>query len=40
MRTWQDVLNRGAPADVAFLLEGTYPYVSGGVTSVISSATI
>ncbi len=29
------VLNKGARADVALLLEGTYPYVSGGVSSWI-----
>ena len=33
MRSWQDVIDRREPADVAFLLEGTYPYVSGGVSS-------
>ena len=33
MRNWNEVLDRREPGDVAFLLEGTYPYVSGGVSS-------
>ncbi len=33
MRNWQEVIDRREPADVVFLLEGTYPYVSGGVSS-------
>ncbi len=31
--SWQKVLNSGAPADIGLMLEGTYPFVSGGVSS-------
>jgi polysaccharide biosynthesis protein PelF len=30
---WKKVTNSGSPADIALLLEGTYPFVSGGVSS-------
>ncbi len=33
MKNWKKVIDSGAPADVTLLLEGTYPYVSGGVSS-------
>lgn len=33
MREWDRVIDSGREADVALLLEGTYPYVSGGVSS-------
>jgi glycosyltransferase involved in cell wall biosynthesis len=32
-KNWKNVLNSGAPADIGLLLEGTYPFVSGGVSS-------
>ena len=31
--SWQKVINSGAPADIGLMLEGTYPFVSGGVSS-------
>jgi glycosyltransferase involved in cell wall biosynthesis len=31
--SWNNVLNSGAPADIGLMLEGTYPFVSGGVSS-------
>jgi glycosyltransferase involved in cell wall biosynthesis len=30
---WNKVIDSGSPADIALLLEGTYPFVSGGVSS-------
>ncbi|HHH12598.1 MAG TPA: DUF3492 domain-containing protein [Thiolapillus brandeum] len=33
MNEWNRVIDSGRPADIALLLEGTYPYVSGGVSS-------
>ncbi len=33
MNDWERIRNSRQPADVALLLEGTYPYVSGGVSS-------
>ncbi len=33
MKEWNRVIDRGTPADITLLLEGTYPYVSGGVSS-------
>jgi glycosyltransferase involved in cell wall biosynthesis len=30
---WEKVVDSGRPADVGLLLEGTYPFVSGGVSS-------
>lgn len=32
-KSWHKVLDSGAPADIGLMLEGTYPYVSGGVSS-------
>ncbi len=32
-KNWKKVLNSGVPADVGLMLEGTYPFVSGGVSS-------
>ena len=31
-KDWNNVLNSGAPADIGLLLEGTYPFISGGVS--------
>jgi glycosyltransferase involved in cell wall biosynthesis len=33
IENWKNVLNSGASADIGLLLEGTYPFVSGGVSS-------
>jgi polysaccharide biosynthesis protein PelF len=32
-RNWESVVNAGRPADIGLMLEGTYPFVSGGVSS-------
>jgi polysaccharide biosynthesis protein PelF len=32
-KDWEKVVNSGSPADIGLLLEGTYPFVSGGVSS-------
>ena len=32
-KSWEKVLNSGASADIGLMLEGTYPFVSGGVSS-------
>lgn len=32
-KSWKTVLNSGVAADIGLILEGTYPFVSGGVSS-------
>ena len=36
MKSWDAVLNSKQPADIALLLEGTFPFVSGGVSSWVN----
>ncbi len=36
MRKWSSVINSRKKADIGLLLEGTYPYVSGGVSSWVN----
>ncbi len=36
MRKWSSVINSRKQADIGLLLEGTYPYVSGGVSSWVN----
>jgi len=36
MKEWHSVVNSKEPADIALLLEGTFPFVSGGVSSWVN----